>query len=222
MKFMPKGLQGFQKGHKRIRTKESYQKAGKKISERMKANFKEGKGHFFEKGNEICIGRIPWNKDRKDTPEQIEIKRQRAKGNKNCLGKHWKVEDTSKMKGHITTKETREKMKKFAEKNKIYKRFPDNRGENHPQWQGGKSFEPYGLKFNNQLKEQIRKRDNYTCQECGYTQEQLGYKLSTHHIDYDKQNNQENNLISLCKGCHSQTNFERENWINYFRDKVKL
>lgn len=94
------------------------------------------------------------------------------------------------------------------------------RGERSPSWLGGKSFEPYGLEFNNELKKQIRKRDNHTCQECGYTQEQLGYKLHPHHIDYDKKNNDPKNLISLCKSCHMKTNFSRADWTKYFNNKV--
>jgi len=86
-------------------------------------------------------------------------------------------------------------------------------------WLGGKSFEPYGNKFNDELKEKIRKRDNYTCQECGYAQEELGYALSVHHIDYNKKNSILDNLVSLCKSCHQKTNFNREDWINYFQIK---
>lgn len=96
------------------------------------------------------------------------------------------------------------------------------KGKNHPNWQGGKSFEPYGLEFDNQLRRQIRQRDNKTCQECKYTEKKLGYKLSTHHIDYDKRNNNPNNLISLCKSCHTKTNFTRKNWIDYFKEKLWL
>ena len=88
--------------------------------------------------------------------------------------------------------------------------------EKHPFWKGGKSFEPYGIDFNNQLKETIRRRDNYMCQECNHTQEQLRYKLHVHHIDYNKNNNNPKNLISLCKSCHSQANFDRSDWENYF------
>ena len=92
--------------------------------------------------------------------------------------------------------------------------------EKHPLWKGGISFEPYGIEFNKQLKEAIRRRDNLTCQECGFTEEQLKYKLRVHHIDYNKKNNNPNNLISLCKSCHTQTNFKRENWTEYFKNKV--
>tara|TARA_Y100000310_G_scaffold260707_2_gene269787 strand:- start:4960 stop:5724 length:765 start_codon:yes stop_codon:yes gene_type:complete len=93
-------------------------------------------------------------------------------------------------------------------------------GENSNNWLGGKSFEPYPSEFNRKLKNRVRKRDNYVCQECGYTQEQLRYNLPVHHIDYDKKNNSLNNLISLCRSCHAQTNFSREDWINYFQGKV--
>lgn len=93
-------------------------------------------------------------------------------------------------------------------------------GENHYNWKGGKSFEPYGLKFDNELKNEIRKRDNFMCQECGFSEKDLGYKLDVHHIDYNKQNNNKNNLVSLCRSCHSQTNFTRANWTDYFNNKI--
>lgn len=96
--------------------------------------------------------------------------------------------------------------------------------EKHPNWRGGTSFEPYGIGFNKQLKEQIRKRDNHRCQQCFRREDELRtkknnpYKLIIHHIDYDKQNNDPENLISLCATCHGQTNFEREDWTNYFKN----
>lgn len=93
-------------------------------------------------------------------------------------------------------------------------------GKNHPNWLGGLSFEPYGIEFNNKLKQQIRDRDKHTCQECGFNEEKLDRKLSIHHIDYNKKNNNQNNLISLCRSCHMQTNFKREDWTNYFQGRV--
>jgi 5-methylcytosine-specific restriction endonuclease McrA len=90
-------------------------------------------------------------------------------------------------------------------------------GENHYNWQNGKSFESYGLEFNDNLRRQIRSRDNYTCQKCGATQEELGRKLDVHHIDYDKTNNNSENLICLCNVCHTKTNFNRVYWEEYFK-----
>ncbi|HEB13401.1 MAG TPA: HNH endonuclease [candidate division CPR3 bacterium] len=93
------------------------------------------------------------------------------------------------------------------------------KGEKHHLWNNGSSFEPYGIDFNNKLREEIRKRDNYTCRECNFAQKQLGYKLSIHHIDYNKRNNRGDNLVSLCRGCHTQTNFGRDEWTKYFQGK---
>ena len=83
--------------------------------------------------------------------------------------------------------------------------------------------------FNKQLKEQIRQRDNHRCQQCFRHQDELfkntkagirQYKLYIHHIDYNKQNNNPNNLISLCLNCHTQTNFKRDDWIEYFKERL--
>ena len=93
-------------------------------------------------------------------------------------------------------------------------------GENTANWRGGKSFEPYIPTFTKRLKKQIRKRDNYTCQECNMNEKQLGYNLAVHHIDYDKKNSNLDNLISLCRSCHSQTNFNRDDWTKYYQNKM--
>ena len=70
----------------------------------------------------------------------------------------------------------------------------------------------------------VYKRDNWICQECGIkTTNARPFSKTTiccHHIDYDKENNKENNLITLCCSCHSKTNFEREDWTKYFSEKV--
>jgi hypothetical protein len=92
-------------------------------------------------------------------------------------------------------------------------------------WNRGSSFKPYSIKFTKVLKEQIRKRDKYRCKKCHKTQKQelkeLNRQLSIHHIDYNKQNCKENNLISLCDKCHSEANFNRDDWKNYFRKLIK-
>jgi hypothetical protein len=88
--------------------------------------------------------------------------------------------------------------------------------ENNPNWQGGISNNPYPLDWNNVLKDSIRLRDNFICQECGIHQDELDRKLDIHHIDYDKNNLNPKNLISLCRKCHIKTNFNREEWIEYF------
>jgi len=92
-------------------------------------------------------------------------------------------------------------------------------GKNNPNWRGGISFEPYSKDWSDDLKDSIRKRDNYMCRECGIHQDELdGFHkvLDVHHIDYIKNNLDPNNLITICKGCHVKTNYNREYWIEYF------
>lgn len=74
-------------------------------------------------------------------------------------------------------------------------------------WKGGihKFREQYGYNFSIQLKEKIRVRDNFKCQICGIPELECNSRLSIHHIDYNKQNNNESNLIALCKSCHNKT-----------------
>ena len=95
------------------------------------------------------------------------------------------------------------------------------RGEQHYNWQGGISFEPYGSEFDKVLHEQTRHRDGYTCQICDKTQEENGGELSVHHKDYNKKNNNPENLISLCRVCHTKTNHNREYWKAYFQEEQK-
>lgn len=95
-------------------------------------------------------------------------------------------------------------------------------GENHPNWLGGKSFEPYGIYFNNKLRKIIRERDNFMCQECDKSEKGLKRNLSIHHIDYNKKNNLQSNLISLCLGCHIKTNYNRGHWKRYFKNIMAL
>jgi len=92
------------------------------------------------------------------------------------------------------------------------------RGPETSNWRGGKSFEQYGLDFNIDFKESVRKRDNYTCQLCG-KRELVGTerKLDIHHIDYNKKNNRKSNVVSLCRNCHAKTNGNRSFWTAYFQ-----
>ena len=102
------------------------------------------------------------------------------------------------------------------------KKYGLTAGKNNPNWQDGKSFEPYNKDWTEKLKTEVRKRDNNVCKECGCTKEELGYNLHVHHIDYNKQNNVIDNLISLCNSCHTQTNFGRKDWTNYFNNKLQV
>lgn len=75
------------------------------------------------------------------------------------------------------------------------------RGENHPNWSGG--YTQYPNEFNSALKEQVRRKDQYRCQDCMLPQYLHSQQLDVHHIDEDKMNNKIDNLITLCRSCHT-------------------
>lgn len=81
-------------------------------------------------------------------------------------------------------------------------------GENHPNWKGGKkdSSRPYPPEFNERCRLQVRERDDYTCAVCRL------FGNNVHHIDYDRNHNETDNLITLCKSCHAVTNGNRDYW----------
>lgn len=81
---------------------------------------------------------------------------------------------------------------------------------------GNKFLEKYTPSFTGQLKERVRVRDNFICKLCKVPELEIGRKLSIHHIDYNKKNDNINNLVSLCTSCHAKTNINRENWKERF------
>jgi hypothetical protein len=90
-------------------------------------------------------------------------------------------------------------------------------GPAHPNWQGGKSFEPYPTTWTFKLREAIRNRDGRRCRLCAKTEAANGARLSVHHVDYDKDNLKPDNLVSLCIRCHVKTNFVRPSWTELFK-----
>ena len=119
---------------------------------------------------------------------------QSKKGNKTSLGRK-------------LSEETKEKISKSLIGKSI--------GNKNPSWKGGISFKPYCIKFNENLKERIRLRDNYQCQMPGCLCTQLeslllyNQSLHVHHIHYDKPNCNPD-LITLCLLCHSKINSRRD------------
>lgn len=97
--------------------------------------------------------------------------------------------------------------------------FGINRGKKNPNWMGGFDRRDYPYEFNQALKHQIRQRDNFTCQCCGMTEEEhvknFKQSLHVHHIDYNKKNYNNENLISLCCGCHTKSSFNRDYWYAF-------
>lgn len=70
------------------------------------------------------------------------------------------------------------------------------------------------------LRERIKERDDYTCQNCGKHETELRVPLCIHHIDNDPSNYNEDNLITLCINCHS--NLLNKSSIKKFNKKVQV
>ncbi len=100
-----------------------------------------------------------------------------------------------------------------------------NNPKSNPGYIHGNSKAPYSSTFSKELKLKIRRRDYYTCQHCGLTEGRhllrYGYYLVIHHINYNKKNNKESNLITLCSSCNIKVNFNRDYWEIYFKTKLR-
>jgi len=184
-----------------IKNKTHSKEAKSKISALHKGKRRSPRTEF-KKGN------IPWNKNlTKKTDKRLNYDR-----------------PTTFKKGRKQSKKWYELMKGRTPWNKNLTGWLPK--ERHGNWHNGKSFELYGLEFNDKFKEQIRKRDGYKCQECCEFQGKLcdskgrKYKLIVHHIDFNKKNNDSNNLISVCRQCHTKTQYNRLFWVEHFQAKI--
>jgi len=166
-----------------------------------------------QKGNKYCIGRKLSEKTKKKIseahkgkklPEDIKDKIRIAVSGKNnhFYGKHHTQESINKIRqskiGKQHSKETKRKMSEQRMK-----------GDN-PNWRGGKSFEPYSSEFTEDLKMKIRIRDEYKCQFCGC------FAKTVHHINYNKKDTRDRNLITLCIQHNATANGERKKWEHFY------
>ena len=80
---------------------------------------------------------------------------------------------------------------------------------------------PYNNHTWKKKRKSIYQRDKFICQECKkLCDENTG--ISCHHIDYNKDNNATDNLITLCSSCHGKTTQKTEYWVQYYQDKMFL
>ncbi len=89
-------------------------------------------------------------------------------------------------------------------------------GEDHPHWKGG-TIGSYGSSWT-RVRRRALERDDYTCQHCGATAEELGRNPDVHHIvpvrafvetpvTTVEDAHYLENLISLCGSCHRKAEF---------------
>lgn len=179
--------------HKGRRLTKEHKKAisrgnkGKVRTEEYKNKVSQVLKGYYKKGG------VPWNKGKTNVYSEERLEELR-RDYKCCLGEApW-----NKGKKDIYSKKTLIKMSLA----KI--------GEKSPTWNGGSSFDPYCISWTSKYRDFIKRRDNYECQNSDC--EKKGGILHVHHIDYDKQNCDPSNLITLCNSCNSKANFNREYW----------
>lgn len=95
-----------------------------------------------------------------------------------------------------------------------------NTDKNNANYCHGQGYKSYPIVFNNRLKNDIRKRDRFECQRCKISNDEheqnFNQILHVHHIDYNKNNCNETNLITTCRKCNIQANFNRDYWFAYY------
>ena len=74
------------------------------------------------------------------------------------------------------------------------------------------------------ISEKLRLKKNYTCEKCGFKASNVLEKrfLEVHHIDKDKLNNKQNNLMVLCVECHAQIDEQHKKNYSSGINKVRL
>lgn len=89
------------------------------------------------------------------------------------------------------------------------RRSARSKGDSNPSWSGGLSRLPYPWNFR-EISQEVIARDGAACRNpiCRGNDP----RLTTHHINYDKQDCSPKNLICLCSACNSRANFNRPAW----------
>lgn len=223
---------------------------GRKLSAETKIKIgdsKRGKRRVFTEEwkrhlSDSAKGKIPWNKE---LTKEIDIRvlKQRSFGMK---GKHqteeFKEKHRERMKNFRHSDDTKMRLSKIRidrglSKGKNNPMFSKKHSESskqlmsgskslmflaggNPNWRGGISCEPYCFEWNSEeFKDYIKYRDEFKCNNTNCSQKSKC--LVVHHIDYNKKNCDIKNLITVCNGCNSKANFNREQWIEFYKEIIK-
>lgn len=88
-------------------------------------------------------------------------------------------------------------------------RSRNTRGNLNPNWRGGSQSHDYPAGFF-AIRNSILKRDGNSCASPLCRTDDT--RVHVHHIDFDKQNCDESNLIAVCPSCNARANFNRDLW----------
>lgn len=176
---------------------------------------------------EKLTGRISSRRGQtKQTNESI-----RRQAEKLLNGSHWSLKYSEEEKQRIKSDCGKGLRGKEMPRQAMYKRYLTSlKNYTYPEsftfedWLVMNHERPYPKEFSEELKEEIRKRDNYTCQLCGKEEDEelkgIGFKLSVNHIDFNKQNCSKENLNTLCHSCNIKINAKREYYTALFKKQL--
>lgn len=190
----------------RILTKK-YKKAPLTIKKHLlkaggKLNFEKGSLRNYKRNSGTFEkGMVPWNKNKKMSKEFCKMRRK-------IMKQKMKQEDyvpISLLPG-VAEKISKSKM-----------------GKNNPNWKNGitpVNQRKRGLLIKDKWRDEVLKRDNYTCQIC-----HSHLNLKAHHIKpvvkYPSLANDINNGITLCEFCHYLTYKHEKEYETYLQNILK-
>jgi len=119
--------------------------------------------------------------------------------------------DSSEAKSHEWSRSGEQRRKEYAERMSEVGSSYAATGESNGNWKKESDrIEYYGPSWTENLREEVRERDNRTCQICGDHTSEFDHSLPVHHItpfrefglDKHEKANHRANLISVCRSCH--------------------
>ena len=184
--------------------------------------FWKGKKHS-EEAKEGIRAALVGRKHTKETRNKMSKSRSGEKHH--MFGKKFSTKSRQKMSAsHTGKKLSKEHIDKIIAGNKGKKHSSETiaklSGANASNWQGGIACEPYcSIWIDETFKEMIFERDNYECQNplCWAT----STRIMRHHIDYNKKNCDQWNIITVCGSCNSRANYNRGFWRRHYRRMMR-
>ena len=79
-------------------------------------------------------------------------------------------------------------------------------------------YKKYSIAWKKELKELIRERDSYKCQICQNGDSKEAHCV--HHIDEDKMNCDFDNLVTLCRTCHTILHNKKGDLIEILKESL--
>jgi len=169
----------------------------------------------------LCKEQSERMKKRYEDPVELQKLSDMCSGEKNGMyGKKHSEETRAKIAAKSRLR-TGDKNPFFGKKHSEFTKriFRDiNTGPNNPVWKGDNI--PYCRSFREELKWHIKYRDGWHSWFPG--EEHLVDRLCVHHINYDKKDCWEGNLITLTIPANGRVNGRREDWQAYFEKIMEL